>query len=361
MLVVVPILRPERFNNGQQRKSLLTLPKDLYTAIKGLLATMPAARWVPEAQALSQRYRGDRADTKRLAFGEAQVLGYLALILPATYAQLCGAIKAIAARVPGWQPRTLLDLGSGPGTALWAAAAHWPSLEQMTAWEREPAFIATGKQLARNSENPAIAQAVWEQRDLSQIRSIGQYDLVVLGHVLNELDQPTQVDVVQAAWNMTAGVLLIVEPGTSAAFPVVRAARDMLLPQGARTLAPCAHDRPCPLEHDWCHFPQRIARPDFQRKARGALSDWEDSKFSYAALARFPAEHAIWGRVIREVESNKAYAVAKISSTEGIVLDRALKRHREEFRRVKGLEWGDVVEGKTARQEDSETGRQEEM
>ncbi len=31
---------------------------------------------------------------------------------------------------PDWHPRSLLDLGAGPGVAAWAAAEAWPSLEQ---------------------------------------------------------------------------------------------------------------------------------------------------------------------------------------------------------------------------------------
>jgi ribosomal protein RSM22 (predicted rRNA methylase) len=166
----------------------------------------------------------------------------------------------------------------------------------------------------------------------------------VLGHVLNELSPDDRRRVVAEAWRLSAGLLLIVEPGTPAAFAVVRAARDELLTAGAHTIAPCAHDRPCPLLDDWCHFPQRLQRPDFQRRARAAPSQWEDSKFSYAALARFAPAAPIWGRVIREPQSNKAYAQVKISAREGVARYRALKRHRDAFRQVKALAWGAPLE-----------------
>ena len=105
----------------------LTLPDDLRQSIARALAAVPPARWVREAQLLSERYRAARpANQLPLATGEPQALGYAALIMPATYAQLRGALAATAARIPGWAPATLLDLGSGPGTALWAATAQWP-------------------------------------------------------------------------------------------------------------------------------------------------------------------------------------------------------------------------------------------
>jgi ribosomal protein RSM22 (predicted rRNA methylase) len=350
---------------------MLTLPSDLHDVITRALAQAPAARWLRAAQALSERYRAPRDDyAQPIASGDDQLLGYAALILPATYAQLRGALAAAAARVPGWSPATMLDLGSGPGAALWAAAAQWPTLRAMTAWEREPAAIALGRELARGSESRAIREARWERVDLRTIGDRrpttddrrprnrgtmdyglrttdygpGSFDLVILGHVLNELDPDVRVDVVDAAWRLAGGMLLIVEPGTPDGFAVVRVARDALLADRAHTIAPCAHDRPCPLERDWCHFPQRLKRPDFQRRARSAPSEWEDAKFAYAAMARFGPEAPIWGRVIREPTSNKAYAEAKISSREGVARYRGLKRHRDAFRLVKDLDWGAALD-----------------
>src|SRR5689334_17893755 len=157
-------------DDSQPPRSLprtLSLPDDLLDAIVQALAAVPPARWVREAQLLSERYRAPRtASAPPLATGAAQALGYAALILPATYAQLRGALAATAARLPGWAPATLLDLGSGPGTALWAATAQWPSLRALAAWEREPALIALGLRLARASQAPAVRSATWERLDL---------------------------------------------------------------------------------------------------------------------------------------------------------------------------------------------------
>ena len=322
---------------------MLELPDDLRSAIEQALASTPTERWVRAAQELSERYRGPREGAQPLATGDLQALGYAALVLPATYAQMRGALAATAARVPDWSPATLLDLGSGPGTALWAASAQFPALASMAAYEREPALIGLGRTLARTSTHSALRAARWERGNLQQFAPTARYDLVIIGHVLNELEPSLCQQVLARAWAATTGVLLIVEPGTAAAFEVVRAARDALLSEGAYTIAPCAHDLPCPLENDWCHFPQHLQRPAFQRRARGAPSPWEDSKFAYAALARFAPPAPIWGRVIREPVSNKAYAEVQVSSVNGIEQVRALKRHRAAFRAVKDLAWGQAL------------------
>jgi ribosomal protein RSM22 (predicted rRNA methylase) len=251
----------------------------------------------------------------------------------------------------------MLDIGSGPGTALWAATEQWPTLQQLTAWERESAFIDLGRQLARASEKQALTTAIWQRVTLDkkfvdglsivnmvEKKLVGEcYDLVVFGHVLNELPEALRKDIVSLAWQRCSGVLLIVEPGTSAAFPIVKAMRDYLLDLDARTLAPCTHDRACPLLNDWCHFPQRLERPSFQRRAKEASAGWEESKFSYAAMARFPADAAIWGRLIHQPHKQKNMVSLTVSSTDGIVDLQILKKYREAFRQASDYDWGEVI------------------
>jgi ribosomal protein RSM22 (predicted rRNA methylase) len=333
---------------------MVTLPEELEAAIGEALRALPSSQWVGAARSLSARYRAHIPSTegqprpgrpRALARGAEAALGYAALVMPATYAQLSGAMRATAERAPHWQPATLLDLGSGPGTALWAATERWPSLRSLAAWEREPAFIALGRQLAARGRNRTVAAARWERvlLDRPLPAEAAQYDLVVLGHVLNELSEPVRQRVVAYAWDRCAGVVLVVEPGTPAAFQVVRAAREQLLALGARTLAPCAHDDPCPLAGDWCHFPELLRRPAFQRRAKGAPAGWEASKVSYAALARFTPELPIWGRLLHQPHVHKAYVELTVSARPGVARYRIPKQARPAFDAARRLRWGDVL------------------
>ena len=330
--------------------STVSLPPELESAIEAELRTVPGSQWMSAARGLSERYRAERdpsaAAPRPMARGGKEALGYAALVLPAAYAQLAGAMAATAQRAPSFAPATMLDLGSGPGTALWAAAEQWPSLTTMHAWEREPAFIELGRKLASGSSLPALSRAQWRKVTLGGALPLHtpQYDLIVIGHVLNEMEERVREALVRSAWERCSGVALIVEPGTSAAFPVVRAARDLLLAEGARTLAPCAHDEPCPLVNDWCHFPQRLHRPHFQRRAKEASAGWEEAKFSYAAMARFAPDSPIWGRLIHQPQVSKAGAELVISSREGIVRPRIPKRDRPAFKAAADLKWGEAVE-----------------
>lgn len=325
---------------------MLSLPSQLESAIETALQRVPASQWKSAATGLSERYRTQRTGQEQsLARKPEEVLGYVALIFPAAYAQLSGAMAATKARVPSWQPTSMLDIGSGPGTALWVATAQWPSLQTLVAWERESAFIDLGKQLIRASDNPMLRATTWQKVTIGGKlpNNIETYDLIVFGHVLNELPETLRKDIVTLAWQHCSGMLLIVEPGTSAAFPIVKAMREYLLTLDAQTIAPCTHDLACPLLNDWCHFPQRLERPSFQRRAKSASAGWEESKFSYAAMARFPADSPIWGRLIHQPHKLKYQVRLPVSSKEGIVNVEIPKSERDAFRDANKYEWGDVI------------------
>ncbi len=326
---------------------MLSLPHRLETAIEAVLQKVPASKWKSAAQTLSERYRAQRSGKENsLVRGSDEASGYAALILPAAYAQLSGAMAALKARVPDWQPASMLDIGSGPGTALWAATEQWPGLQKLVAWERETAFIDLGRQLASSSDSYALTHALWQRVVIgSKLPEMAEqkYDLIVFGHVLNELPEALRKEIVAFAWQHCSGVLLIVEPGTSAAFPIVKAMREYLVSLDARTLAPCVHDRACPLTGDWCHFPQRLERPAFQRRAKAASAGWEESKFSYAAMARFGADEAIWGRLIHQPHKQKNLVHLTVSSVDGIVDVQVAKSNREAFRTASKYEWGDSL------------------
>jgi ribosomal protein RSM22 (predicted rRNA methylase) len=75
---------------------------------------------------------------------------YLAARLPATYAAIRRSLADAAELSGNDAPKSMLDIGSGPGTALWAVLAEWPALAAATLVEASDAMRVAGTLLAQD-------------------------------------------------------------------------------------------------------------------------------------------------------------------------------------------------------------------
>lgn len=317
------------------------LPETLMEALE--LTSSPGRELRQAAENLSERYRSDEPGP--YIRNELDAQAYTAMLLPATFAQVQGALAQVQARQPDWAPKSLLDLGSGPGTAMWAAAELWPELGTFTAMERSPEFLSMGQSLAGQSHCAGLRRSDWRQGDLTKnAMPRGRFDLVILAHVVSELPPAERESIVRSAWAATAGTLLVVEPGTPFGFSVVRRARERLCRWGGQTVAPCPHGDDCPLpSNDWCHFPQRLERPPTQRAVKEATLAWEDAKYSFIAVTRQPMEPATFSRILRTPRRGKGITRFAACSPTGLEDRTVSKREREAWRMARKIQWGDLL------------------
>jgi len=316
----------------------MELPLPLRQAVDSALAGVPMAELVATAKALSQRYRNEVRDG-RLHLSDARyALAYIATRMPATYAAIHASLTALNEQQPGFAPRSLLDIGAGPGTVMWAAAGVWPTLEAATLVETSPAIRALGERLAATSRLPRIA---WRDGDLRSDLTGEQHDLVTLAYVLDELAAKDRDTLVDRLWSQTRHALLIVEPGTTAGWQRILAARAQLIANGAHILAPCPHALACPIaQPDWCHFSARVARSRIHRLAKEAEVPWEDEKFIYLAASRTPVT-AHPSRVLSPPESATGRVTLKLCNADGSATRRLLtRREGEVFKQARRVDWG---------------------
>jgi ribosomal protein RSM22 (predicted rRNA methylase) len=318
------------------------LPPALAAALDRHLEGVSRRDLKSRAEALSARYRNIAGSHA----GAAESLAYAVTRLPATYAAVRAALAEAALRHPGFEPRTLLDLGSGPGTAAWAAIDAFPSIEAMTLIERAAGFRDLGATLAAESPDPALSAATWQAGDLEAAGTIrGRYDLVVASFSLAEIAPARLPDLVAAAWDATAGVLVVVEPGTPPGSARVLAARDQIIKAGGHVLAPCPGNVPCPLPAgDWCHFAVRLPRRRDHRLAKDASAPFEDEKFAYAILGRDPGLPAA-ARILRPPHSDKTGTKAALCTETGLDTLSVPARDKARFKESRHWRWGDGVVG----------------
>ncbi|HEY9056664.1 MAG TPA: small ribosomal subunit Rsm22 family protein [Aurantimonas sp.] len=292
---------------------------------------------------LSGRYRAEIRDGRRHLDGEPAVLAYLAARMPATFAAIRASLEQIVLRRPDFAPETLLDIGAGPGTALWAANDAFDSLREATLVEASAPALGVGQGLAQ--EGMAVATR-WVRGDATaDLAERAPADLVTLAYVLDELPPEARGALVLRLWQLTQDVLVIVEPGTPAGWQRILAAREQLLAEGAQLLAPCPHADDCPVAApDWCHFAQRVARSRTHRLAKRGTVPYEDEKFAYLAVARRPAV-PLTARVLASPRSGSGKVQLKICTSDGQMREQMVtKREGEMFRTARRLDWGDAME-----------------
>ena len=270
------------------------------------------------------------------------VKAYLAPRLPATSAAVRAIIDALAEARPDFQPKSLLDIGAGPGTMLWATTDLWSDLEQAVLVEASAAVRKIGQSLATD----AIAARIdWLAGDATiDLADLQPADLVTAAYVLDEIVPASLPKLVGRLWQLTADTLLIVEPGTPAGWQRILAVRRQLVEAGAHVLSPCPHEAPCPLaQPDWCHFSRRVARSRLHRLTKDADVPWEDEKFIYVAASRHPAPSRP-ARVIAPPKSGSGKVTLKLCEPGGGAGEKLFtKRDGDLFKVARRLDWGDTL------------------
>ncbi len=314
------------------------LPPELRAAIDERLRETAPGELARAAADLSARYRAGQGGW-RVTRSPAHLLAYAAVRLPATYAAITAALERVRELRPDWRPRTLVDLGTGLGAGVWAAAAVWDSLRRITALDADPRALALAGELAQAASHPAIRSAAWRRAALTEPLPDVAGDLVLIAYVLGELAPAAADTLVERAWQAATDLLVVVEPGTPAGYRHVLAARGRLLAQGAFTTAPCPHDAPCPLVDDWCHFAVRLPRSRLHRTLKQGALGYEDEKFSYVALSRAPTERAP-ARVIRHPQVHPGRIGLTLCTRQGIRAVTVTRAARERFRLARRTAWG---------------------
>ncbi len=322
----------------------MELPAALRQAVDDALEGVPLGPLTRAATALSDRYRGDIRDGRWHVADDLAARAYLAVRLPATYAAVGACLDAIAAARPDFAPRTLLDVGAGPGTATWAAASRWPGIEDAALVEGSGPMRGWGEKM-----RAPIKHIEWRAGEVTEIENAPR-DLVLLSYVLGELDTAARDRLVERLWTATGDVLLIVEPGTPTGWQRVLAARDRLIDAGAHLLAPCPHAATCPLvAPDWCHFVQRVPRSRMHRLVKSADVPWEDEKFIYIAASR-RAGAAFEARIVGPKQASSGKATLKLCQRDGAAANILVtRRDGDAFKAARRLDWGDALKASMAR------------
>jgi ribosomal protein RSM22 (predicted rRNA methylase) len=316
------------------------LPAELKAALDARLQGLSRRIAAGRAAAISRTYRAGGGSA---AIGsESDALAYALTRMPATYAAVAASLTALRASRPDFAPASLLDVGAGPGTASWAAATAFPSLQAFALIDSNAAWRGLALALcASSSRLRGLTYRLGEARAV--LAQAGGADLVVASYMIGEAGEAERPALAELMWARTGDTLMVVEPGTPAGHATIVALRRHLIGSGAQVAAPCPHERGCPLlAPDWCHFAQRLPRSRAHRQLKQAELAYEDEKFAYVALSR-TAVAPRRARVLARPEVGKVEVTAKLCTPAGLATIRVPRRARAEYARARRWRWGDAV------------------
>lgn len=317
----------------------MQLPTPLQTAIDQHIDSSKMRELMEARHELSRRYK--QGKSVQFMTTDAQRQSYMISRLPATYAALRSAFKAIQERAC-LPIKSMLDLGAGPGTGMWAACDHFPEIDAMTLIEKDSALSALGKQFALFSEEKRMHSAAWREDDLEKVADLPPHDLILLSYSVGELSPQRIAPLIDLCWNSTQQLLLIVEPGTPAGFERIRSIRRQLIERGAHLIAPCPHHLACPMAGgDWCHFAARVERSSLHRKLKGGSLGYEDEKFSYVAATKEPFQLPE-ARILRQPERHSGHINLKLCTPDGVQYPTVSKKMNALYKQARKAEWGDA-------------------
>lgn len=320
----------------------MQLPFQLKQAIEQQSDRMGLKHLVQAATELSDNYRFRQGSTTRFIATEAHRIAYAATRMPATYAAVFAVLCEAKRLLPDEQITSLLDLGTGPGTAAWAACEVFAPLQKITLIERDRELIHLGQTFAAQASDEALQHADWLSQDLSQASSFAHHDLLICSYALGELPLAQARQVVQTAWQAAGKALVILEPGTMKGFALLRQLRADLIAAHGNIIAPCPHQQTCPMsEADWCHFAARVERSALHRKLKGGALGYEDEKYAYLVVAKSPADSAT-ARILRHPQQHSGFIQLQLCTKEGLQEVTITRRDKETFKQARKADWGEA-------------------
>jgi ribosomal protein RSM22 (predicted rRNA methylase) len=202
----------------------------------------------------------------------------------------------------------VLDIGSGPGSAMLGVLEFFSRLEKKPVLE-----FTAADHVAENLKDAARYFASYQEgchinASLHTVKTSveklepllrGQYDLIILSNVLNELFRNDEERIARRIDTLNEivkrflahdGSCIIIEPALHDTSREMLLVRDGLLAQGFHVYSPCLMNENCPAllnPKDWCHEDVPWEPPALIKEIDKLAGLRKDSlKFSYVVLRK---------------------------------------------------------------------------
>lgn len=306
---------------------------------------------------LQRGLTGDRARVGSGYMDEKSVLqAYLLYYWPVSFYETMAVLVELAQRNALPKIRSILDIGSGPGPATFAASLFGAKLSVLV--DASQAALDEASKIAQRARqgNQSI-EIVGRQANLQTFKpgKDETYDLIIASHSVNELwhgehdwlERRRDFFLSLLPSLSKEGLLLIIEPSAHYTSIPLLELRDSLLTvsSGLSCVGPCPHSRPCPMRaiegrpcfSEWLWNAPALVKQlaELAGLDRASLkASWvafrnnyikketsipgqTDNFSSQRSLASPQAPASIAGRIVSQPMLNKAGRIRFILCTEG--------------------------------------------
>ena len=293
---------------------------------------------------LSKRYMEMKRTGETFLKTDLDTISYSVIRMPATYSAIRTCLEKIN-ELKEFEINSLLDIGSGTGSAEWAAIDVF-DINDIVCLEREKAM----RDLAKNyfSYNEELKNVKFIEADILNEEVKECKDLCILSYMINELSEQNRLKVIDKVLKCTNKVLLIVEPGTPEGFENIRKIRDYVFEKGYEIIAPCTgFNGRCDIpKDDWCASSVRVQRTKIHKYLKDAEVGFEDEKFSYIAISTIKEKLELENcgrRILRHPKIQNGRIEVKTCLKGEIKEEVITKKNKEEFKVLKKKSNGDIL------------------
>ncbi|XP_060589043.1 methyltransferase-like protein 17, mitochondrial [Ruditapes philippinarum] len=201
---------------------------------------------------------------KPIEYKDYAGLVYMASRLTLNYTVLYRIFYEINKLDKDFSPHAVLNVGSGTGSAVWAANKIWAD-EVYEYYNVDTSTYMNDlarKLLSKDIRNPLelVMNGVNFRQSLpSPKHKENKFPLVVSAYLL--LEQPSmeeRLNLISLLWDLTDNYLVLVEHGTTAGYQLILEAREMIFKLRAEypeieghVFSPCTHEKVCPKLQLW--------------------------------------------------------------------------------------------------------------
>lgn len=278
------------------------------------------------------------------------------------YSVLTECLNEIKRRDPDFEPQSLLNMGSGVGSAVWATNRLWSeSVREYYCVDNASEMNKMAMQILKegdmNRQSMVIPNVYF--RDKLPVQKGGRFSLVICAYTLMDFpNQKNRLQLIRELWDRTEDYFILVDVGTYAGFLLIQEARRKLLKMNlpnedveVNIFAPCPHNQHCPKfryapENMPCNFEVQC------QKWKGQSQDRMKERYSYVIFKRGKLAEDMtneWPRIVfSEVlqKRHKDMAYCTLCCPDSTLSRRSISRGRngrELYRMTCESQWGDLL------------------